>query len=59
MRGDPVRRVLRELERAAARDDRQAVRVWLKRLVPEYSGVRSGDVAILPRPRAVGAQRSA
>jgi FlaA1/EpsC-like NDP-sugar epimerase len=42
---------LRELERAAARDEAAPVRVWLHRLVPEYTGVRPGDVAIVAEPR--------
>jgi FlaA1/EpsC-like NDP-sugar epimerase len=52
---------LRELARAALAGDAGGVRAWLKRLVPEYSGVRAGDVAIVtrePQLRVV-AQRSA
>ena len=37
---------LRELERSAWRHDGAGVRAWLKRLVPEYAGVRPADVAI-------------
>jgi FlaA1/EpsC-like NDP-sugar epimerase len=37
---------LRELERAAA------IRAWLGRIVPEYTGVRPGDVAIVATARA-------
>jgi FlaA1/EpsC-like NDP-sugar epimerase len=43
---DALAPALRELERAAWRHDASAVRVWLKRLVPEYAGVQPGDVAI-------------
>jgi FlaA1/EpsC-like NDP-sugar epimerase len=50
---------VRDLERAAARGDAAAVRAWLKRLVPEYAGVRAGDVAIVTRETPVVAQRSA
>jgi FlaA1/EpsC-like NDP-sugar epimerase len=39
------------LERAALAGDASGVRAWLKRLVPEYSGVRPGDVAIVTRAR--------
>jgi hypothetical protein len=52
---------LRELARAAAAADAGGIRVWLNRLVPEYSGVRPDDVAIVtrePQLRVV-AQRSA
>jgi FlaA1/EpsC-like NDP-sugar epimerase len=52
---------LRELERAAGRGDAAAVRALLKRLVPEYTGVRPTDVAIVtaaPEP-ATAVQRSA
>jgi FlaA1/EpsC-like NDP-sugar epimerase len=41
---------LHELERAAARHDGAGVRAWLKRIVPEFAGVRAGDVAILLDP---------
>jgi FlaA1/EpsC-like NDP-sugar epimerase len=42
---------LRELERAAATDDAAGVRAWLHQLVPEYTGVEAGDVAIVARDR--------
>jgi hypothetical protein len=50
--------LLRDLERAAGRQDGPGVRAWLKRLVPEYGGVQRGDVAIAIAP-AVGAPRIA
>jgi len=50
---------LHELERAAARNDASAVRAWLKRLVPEYAGVRASDVAILTVEPRTAVQRSA
>ena len=50
---------LHELERAAARGDSAAVRAWLKRLVPEYAGVRPDDIAILAVEPAAAVQRSA
>jgi FlaA1/EpsC-like NDP-sugar epimerase len=49
---------LHELERAAARDDARGVRACLKRLVPEYTGSRVGDVAIVTR-EPVAVPRSA
>jgi FlaA1/EpsC-like NDP-sugar epimerase len=50
---------MRELARAAGRNDAAAVRALLKRMVPEYSGIRPGDVAILAEPRTVAVQQSA
>ncbi|HJQ75404.1 MAG TPA: nucleoside-diphosphate sugar epimerase/dehydratase [Gaiellaceae bacterium] len=54
---------MRELARAAGRNDAAGVRAWLKRLVPEYTGVLAGDVAIVAQPREPGdepaVQRSA
>ena len=55
---DELRDGLAELERAAGREDPGAVRVWLKRLVPEYAGLHAGDVAIVTREPA-SVQRSA
>jgi FlaA1/EpsC-like NDP-sugar epimerase len=46
---------LASLETAADAGDAGAVRACLKQLVPEYSGVRAGDMAIVARPRAVPA----
>src|SRR5262249_47924684 len=47
---------LRQLERAAVPTDSRAVRGWLTRLVPEYAGLRPGDVAIMTGARAAGAR---
>ncbi len=50
---------LAELERAARRDDAAGVRAWLRKIVPEYTGVRPGDVAVLvdePGTAAVAAE---
>ncbi|HLY39076.1 MAG TPA: nucleoside-diphosphate sugar epimerase/dehydratase [Candidatus Binatia bacterium] len=38
---------MRELARAAGRNDASAVRALLRRIVPEYTGVHPGDVAIV------------
>jgi FlaA1/EpsC-like NDP-sugar epimerase len=50
---------LGDLERAAARGDDAAVRALLRRLVPEYTGVRPGDVAIVTHEPRPAVQRSA
>jgi FlaA1/EpsC-like NDP-sugar epimerase len=52
-------RRLAELLKAAERNDAAGVRVWLQRIVPEYSGVRRSDVAITTRLPARAAERSA
>jgi FlaA1/EpsC-like NDP-sugar epimerase len=42
---------LRELERCAELGDDGGVRAWLRRVVPEYSGVRPEDMAIVAAAR--------
>jgi FlaA1/EpsC-like NDP-sugar epimerase len=49
---DRLAPLITDLERAAARDDAAGVRAWLARIVPEYTGVRPGDVAISTTPLA-------
>jgi FlaA1/EpsC-like NDP-sugar epimerase len=50
---------MRELARAAGRNDPAAVRALLRRIVPEYAGVRPDDVAIVAETRTVAVQKSA
>jgi len=51
---------MREVARAAGRNDPSAVRALLRRIVPEYTGVHPGDVAIVTAaPESKAMQRSA
>ena len=51
---------MREVARAAGRNDPSAVRALLRRIVPEYTGVYPGDVAIVTAaPESADLQRSA
>ena len=51
---------MREVARAAGRNDPSAVRALLRQMVPEYTGVHSGDVAIVAAaPQTADMQRSA
>jgi len=50
---------VRELARAAGRNDGAAVRALLRRVVPEYTGVRPDDVAIVAEAHPAVVERSA